>query len=125
MPGYAGNGQATLMYENTQKFFWNNETVSVGELSVAYQLRRVLSSFYPWALSFEVTFSGNPGTLEIDLMGANNDVEGSYVELGTITTVNSSYVGRWDMPTYMWPKYVAGYLKTLSNTVNVTLQVTR
>jgi hypothetical protein len=125
MPNYTTNEQATLLYENTQKFLWNNESVATGTLSVSYQIRRVLSSFYPWGLSFEVTFSANPGTFEIDIMGANIDNKNNYVQLGTITAVNSTFVGRWDMPTYMWPKYIAGYIKTLENTVNITLQVTR
>ncbi len=129
MPSYAGTGQAQLLYENTQKYLWQNETVATSTLSLAYELRRVLSTFYPWGLSFEVIFSGNPGTFEIDIMGANNDIAVNYVQIGTITVTNNStsgvYVGRWDMPTNVWPKYVAGYVKTLGNTVNVTLQVTR
>lgn len=125
MPNYTSNGQAILLYENSQQYLWNNESVSTGQLSVAFQLRRVLGSFYPWGLSFEATFSADPGTFEIDLMGANIDDKTHYIQLGTITSVNSYYVGRWDMPIHMWPKYVAGYLKTLTNTVNLTLQVTR
>jgi hypothetical protein len=129
MPSYAGTGQAQLLYENTQKYFWQNETVATSTLSVAYELRRVLGAYYPWGLSVEVIFSGNPGAFEIDIMGANNDFAVNYVQLGNITVTNNStsgaYVGRWDMPTNVWPKYVAGYLKALGNSVNVTLQVTR
>jgi hypothetical protein len=86
-------------------------------------------SFYPWGLSFEAWFSGNPGVFEIDILGANNDIgfpePGNYVQLGNINQVNSSFVGRWDMPSQIWPRYVAGFVKTLTNAVNVTLQVTR
>ena len=129
MPGYAGTAQATMLRENTQAYLFNNETVFAGELSVAYELYRVNRSFYPWGLSFEVVFSGNPSTFEIDLMGATNDLKANYVELGSISSTNNAtsgaWVGRYDMATNLWPKYVAAYVKTLTNAVTVTLQVTR
>ncbi len=129
MPNYTNNDQATLLRENQQMFFWDNETVATGSLSIAFQLARVNRTFYPWGISFEVVFGGNPGAFEVDIMGANNDEITNYVQLGNITVTNNgtsgAYVGRWDMPTNMWPKYVAGYLKTLTNAVTVTLQVTR
>lgn len=133
MPAYPGNGLAQLLANNREAFLWLNETVpastSPGSLSVAFKLDRISQSFYPWGLSFEVWFSGPPGTFEVDLMGANNDIgyptPGNYVQIGSITNVNSSNVGRWDMASNIWPKYVAGYLKTLTNAVSITLQVTK
>lgn len=125
MPGYGSNNQAKLLYENTQQFFWNNELVAVGGLSVAWELYRVSRSFYPWGLSVEVMFGGAPGVFEVDIMGANSDLKGSYIQIGTITNVNSSNVGRWDMPSNIWPKYVAAYINSLTNAVNITGQVTR
>ncbi len=131
MPGYSGTEQATLVYENKQAYLFYNELVSVGELSVAYELARVNRSFYPWGLSFEAIFNGNPGTFEIDLMGANNDLAANYVSIGNINATNNSssgaYVGRLDMASNVWPKYVAAYVKLMPNaaTVKVTLQVTR
>ena len=132
MPGYAGPGAAKLLRDNTQGilFSFQDGVISAGELSVAFLLERINRSFYPWGLSFEVTFSGNPGTFEIDLMGANTDAASNYLELGSITnasgsTVSGAYVGRWDMPSNIWPKYVSGYIKTLTNAVSVTLTVTK
>ena len=126
MSGYAGTGQATLLRENQQKFLWQNEAVAVGSLSVAFQLERITRSFYyPWGLSIELIFSAAPGSFEIDIMGANNDIAANYISLGTISTVNSANVGRWDMPINLWPKYIAAYLKAFTNAVNVTVQVTR
>lgn len=133
MPAYPGNDLATLLRDNRQAFLWQNETVAAGviptstagnSLSLAFQLERINRSFYPWGLSFEVWFSGAPGTFEIDIMGANNDLYTNYVQIGNITAVNSFNVGRWDMPTNIWPKYIAAYMKTLANAVNVTLQAT-
>lgn len=125
MPNYTNNAQATLLYENTQKFLWLNESVGASTLSIAYQIHRATGTFYPWGMSFEATFGGDPGTFEIDIMGANTDNKGNYVLLGTITSVNASHVGRWDMPGNMWPKYVAGYIASLGNAVSTTLAVTR
>ena len=129
MPAYPGNNLAKLLHNNGQGFLWDNEIVSVGTLSKAYILERINRSYYPWGLSLEVTFSGAPGTFEIDLMGANSDIgypsPGSYIKLGSITTVNGSNVGRYDMASNLWPKYVAGYIASLANAVNVTLTVTK
>jgi hypothetical protein len=133
MPAYPGNALAQPLLNNRQVFLWDNESIpasaSPGSLSRAFELQRVNQSFYPWGLSFEAWFSGDPGAFEIDIMGANNDNAENYVELGTIAATNhatsGAYVGRWDMPSNMWPKFIAAYMKTLPNTVNVTLQVTK
>lgn len=125
MPNYTGPGQAELLRDNRQAYLWNNEAVNTGTLSIAFQLERINRSFYPWGASFEAVFAGIPGAFEIDIMAANNDSRENYVQIGTIVAVNSFNVGRFDMPSNIWPKYVAGFVKTLGNVVNVTLQVTR
>ena len=130
MPGYPGNDLANLLRSNQQAFLWNNENAAAGALSAAVQLERISHSSYPWGVAFDVQFSGAPGAFEIDIVGAQDDVgypnPGQYVVLGTITAVNSSNCGRWDMPSNMWPKFVAAILKTLTNSaVNTTLRVTR
>lgn len=125
MPAYAGAGQAKLLRNNSQAFFWNNEVIGVGGLSQAFLLERINRSDYTWGLSVEAWFAGAPGTFSLYIMGANNDNPNNYVELGTITTVNSANVGRWDMPSNLWPKYVAGYVSALANAVAVTMQVTK
>jgi hypothetical protein len=125
MPGFGGSGKATLLRDNQQVYLWQNEPVAAGALSVAFELARISHSFYPWGLSIEVMFSAAPGAFEIDIMAANNDVAANYIQIGSIATVNATNVGRWDMPTNIWPKYVAGFVKSLTNAVNTTLQVTR
>jgi len=115
---------------NEQRNLWANENVAEGELSVAFQISRVTSTYYPWGLSFEVIFSGDPGAFEIDIMGANSDNNFSYVQIGSITDASGSivagqFVGRWDMPSNIWPKFIAAYMKTITNAVKVNLEVTR
>ena len=125
MPGFAGTGKATLLRDNQQVYLWQNEPVAAGTLSIAYELARISHSFYPWGLSVEVMFAAAPGAFEIDIMGANNDSAGNYIQIGSIATVNATNVGRWDMPSNVWPKYIAAFMKTLGNAVNTSLQVTR
>lgn len=133
MPGYAGAGQAAGLGVNRQAFLWNVETPPAstypGSLSAAFQVARLDNAFYPWGMSFEVTFAGNPGAFEIDILGANDDAPQNYAYLGMINAVNlyvpGYYVGRWDMPVQMWPRYIAAYLKTLTIAVPVTLKATR
>jgi hypothetical protein len=126
MPGYRGAGQATLLRENMQAYLWQNEPVAVGELSVAFELARINRSYYPWGLSFELVFSAAPGSFEVDLVGANNDVAGNYIQLATTDTVNGAFVARWDMPSNLWMKYVAAFMKTPPSAgVLTTLLATR
>jgi hypothetical protein len=127
MPGYQGINQAVLLRENSQKFFWQNEVVPAGELSVAFQLERVRSVSYPWGFSVEVAFLGVPGAFEVDIVGADTDNPNYYIKIGSIVAVNAFGVGRFDCigTALVYPKYVACLMKTFGGGVNVTAQITR
>ena len=131
MPAYAGTNQGLLLRENRQAYCWQNETVpasaATGSLSVSFQLERVRSVSYPWGFSVEASFSGAPGIFEIDVMGADTDNANYYNKIGSITAVNANNVGRFDAvgANLTYPKYVALYMKTLTNVVTVTAQITR
>lgn len=134
MPAYPGAGLAAPLLMNRKVYLWQNDTVPVGtfpgSLSTAFQPDRVPNVSYPWGLSFELTFSANPGTFEVDIMGANTDASPNYILLGSITgtgttTVGGGYVYRYDMASNLWPLYVAAWMKTLPNAVNVTLTAIR
>jgi hypothetical protein len=125
MPGYPGTGQAQLLYENRQAFLFQNETVTNGTASVAYQLRRERGAFYPWGISLEVSFSGNPGTFEVDIETSDVDADAHFVTINTITGgLNTSYVGRLELPSF-WAKYVRAQVVSITNTVAVTILLTR
>lgn len=129
MPNYTGPGLAQPLNYNREAFFWNNEIVTAPQLSVAFRVQRIDGSAYPWGLSAEVIFGGNPGAFEIDIMGANTDDAGSFIQLGSITangsTVAGKFGGRYDMASNLWPTFVAGYVKTLTNAVAITLRASR
>ena len=133
MAAYPGNGLAKLLPANRQMYMWESEAVPVatfpGSLSEAFQPERVPNVLAPWGLSFEVLFSGDPGAFEIDIVGCNIDQAQNYTYLGMINQVSSYvhgyYVGRWDMPSNIWVKFVAAYMKTLTNAVATKLLVTR
>jgi hypothetical protein len=103
-----------------------------GSLSQGFLLERLDNAFYPWGASFEVIFSANPGTFEVDILGANIDAAPNYIQLASIKSTGSTgqtgtngFVWRYDMASNLWPKYVAGWMASLTNAVNVTLMVTR
>ena len=129
MPGYAGAGQAKLINPTEQKVFWAAETISVGELSLAWELARQTSMYYPWGFSVEVQFSGSPGVFEIDVMGADTDMAANFVKIGSITAVNAGFVGRADFSnggaTYAWPRYIALSVVTFPNAVTASGKVSR
>lgn len=127
MPGYQGTGQATLLRENRQFFLWQNETIGGQKASVAVQLERVRSVSYPWGVSFELWFSGDPGTYEVDIQTADVDQDSHYCTIQTFnmgSQLNANFVGRYETRTF-WAKYVRAVVKTLTNSVTVSLLLTR
>ena len=132
MPAYGGNGTAELLNANRTMYFWENEIVPVatlpGSLSTAYQLERLPNVVYPWGFAVEVQFNGNPGTSEVDIMGAETDNSANYLKIGSITTftapVAGQYVGRFET-TSLYPKYVALLMLTLGNSFPVTAKISR
>jgi hypothetical protein len=132
MPAYPGAGLASLLRVNRQAYLWESEvppTTYPGALSQAFQLERLDNASYPWGACFEAWFSADPGAFEIDIVGAQIDQPQNYIQIGTITSVSSYvpgyFVGRWDMPSNLWVKYVAAYMVTLTNAVPLKLLVTR
>ena len=128
MPGYAGNGQAKLLNTNSQAMLFSGETLNtVPAASVAFQLSRPTSMYYPWGASFEIWFSGNPGAFEVDVQTADIDADMHYCTISALNSgaaLNANYVGRIELPNF-WAKFVRVYVKTLTNSVLVYAMVTR
>lgn len=125
-PGnYPGAGQAKLLNANHQYYAWQNQRVTNGTASQAFQLERQKSAFYPQGWAVEVSFSADPGVFEVDIQGAEIDQDSSYAQLGSgISGTNASFTGRFDVLTY-YPKFIRLYMKTLTNDVRTTAVVTR
>jgi hypothetical protein len=98
--------------------------VAVGESSIAFQLERVPNVVYPWGMSFDIAFSGAPGTFGIDIQTADIDQDSHYVTLNSLTTggLNSSNVGRVELPNF-WAKYTRVKVVSFANYATVTLSV--
>lgn len=128
MPGYKGSGQATLLRENRSEFLFElTDNATAGTASKSVNLERRPGSFYPWGASFEIFFSGAPGTFEVDIQTADIDQDSHYCTISTINStgsLNANNVGRIELPQF-WAKYVRAYVKTLTNPVQVGVLVTR
>jgi hypothetical protein len=123
MPAYPGNGLAKLINANQQKYLFESETVAVGESSVAYQLERLPNVVYPWGMSFEFSFSGAPGTFQVDIQTADIDQDSHYVTINSLTGgLNTSNVGRIELPSF-WAKYVRVNVVSFANAATVKLSV--
>jgi hypothetical protein len=131
MPAYPGAGLAKPLAYTKQGIFWQGETVGTTypqSLSTAFQLQRVDATFYPWGFAVEVQFNGNPGTTEVDIMGAETDNPANYLKIGSISTftapVAGQYVGRFETVS-LYPRYVALLMLTLGTSVPVTAKISR
>ena len=98
MPAYPGTGLAQILDQNRQTFLFNSETlVAVPVASIAVQLQRSYSPlYYPFGASFELTFSGNPGTFEVDVQTADTDKDSHYCTINTLNSLsalNATYTG--------------------------------
>ena len=132
MSAYPGSGQAQLLRSNHQIALFGDggtvgELVAAGTLSQAVQLERINRTFYPFGASFQLTFGGNPGVFEVDIMTSDIDEQIYYCTINSLTStaqLNSNYSGRVELPNF-WAKYVAVYVKTLTNPVTVAALVTR
>lgn len=129
MPFYPGAGQAKVIDPNAPlKYFWSNERVSAGQASVAFQLARVKGAYYPWGAAIEITFSATPGTFQVDIQGAEKDQDANYNKLSAtsiINAVNGSFVGRYDLGSPLYPKFIRLYTTTFPNDVLITATLTR
>ncbi len=123
-PGFYVPGQARLLNAGHQYFLWQVQRAVAGQASVAVELERQKSSFYPWGAAIQANFGGAPGTFEIDVEAAEQDIDAAYVSIVTIVAVNSSNYGRAAIG-FTWPKYIRAKLITLTNDVPVTVLVTR
>lgn len=128
MPGYSGSGQAAVIGQGLQVHLFDHDTVSVSESSIACLISRLQGSFYPWGVSYEIAFSGAPGTFEIDVQTADTDADAYYVTIASITTgaLNAGNVGRIELPNF-WARYTRVKVVSFANaaTVNLTVLLTR
>jgi hypothetical protein len=121
-----GSVATTLLNRNTQKFLWAQQVKAqtLGFASVAVKLYKIPGAFYPDGYSIEVAFSGDPGAFELDIQHADTDFDGYYVTIASISSVNASFVGRNELPNIS-SRFVRVYMKTLTNDVTTTVQISR
>jgi len=123
MPLYPGPGQAVLLRKNRIGYFFQNEQVGAGLVSVAFQLARIDAHLTgPFGASFQLKFSGPPGIFEVDIMTADVDEDGAFNTINAWTTgsLNASNQGQIQLPN-IWTRFVRGKIVALSNAVNTTL----
>lgn len=123
-PGFYKPGQARLLNAGSQTFLFQNTRATAGLASVAVELERQKSGYYPFGAALQINFSGAPGVFEIDIEAAETDVDAAFISVVTIVAVNASNYGRASIG-FTWPKYVRGKVITLTNDVLSTLIITR
>ncbi len=123
MPAY-GSQNLLLLYEGKQIEVFANEPVVNGESSIAVELRRTRGASYPFGVSYELVFSGAPGTFQVDIQHADNDVDARYCTVASISVVNGSNAARFELPT-CWTKFARLNIVALGNPVNLTAIITR
>ncbi len=123
-PGpYPGDGKASLLRCGESQQLWLNQAIVAGTTrSIAVQLEWIKSGFfYVPRAAIELSFSGAPGTFEIDVEFSESDIGNSYVASATtITAANANNFARWDMPAAFFPKFIRLFAKTWPNPVTIS-----
>lgn len=118
-------GKAESLLPGQQYYILNGTSITSGQSSAAVQIVRIPGTYYPWGVSIEISFSGDPGAFQIDVQTADTDSDTHYVTLASFTTgLNSSFFGRIEIDTF-WAEYLRLNVVTLTNAVTVTALVTR
>jgi hypothetical protein len=114
---------AKFLPENSSYSVWNADSIAANGASQAVLLeRRKSNNHYPWG--FAVQVGAITGSFDIEVQGAETDLDASYVKLASITAVNAYGYGRGDYVSY-WPKYVRLFARTLTGTQAITGIITR
>jgi hypothetical protein len=133
MSGYAGAGQATLLRGNQQVFLFQQELIVAGRASRAVQLERISRPYYPWGVSFQLSFAdvnglpADPGAFEVDIQTSDVDQDIQYATINSWVndaSLNATFAGRIELPVF-YAKYVRAFMKTLTNAVYTTVVATR
>jgi hypothetical protein len=117
-----------LLNRNAQGYVWFEQPYAqcLGFASVAVKLYKVPGAFYPDGYSVEVVFSAPPGAFELDIQHADTDTDQNYVTIASISSVGgtNSVVGRYELPNIS-TRFMRVYMKTLTNNVLTTVQISR
>jgi hypothetical protein len=131
-PGvYPGPGLATLLRANEQTILWQQNLIIAGGVaaangsnssaSIAVQLERIKSSFYPWGASVQFWFTNsagaasNPGAFELDVQTSDFDVDAQYVSAAKITAgLNTAYATRVELTSF-WARFLRVNLISIAN----------
>ena len=100
---------------------FDNERIAATTASKAFSLQR---DKVPYGAAFQITFSADPGSFEVEIQGSETNDTKSFVKLASVTAANSTFVARYDMVAF-FAKYVRIYIKTLANGVYISAIVTR
>lgn len=129
-PGvYTTSGIAGLLRANEQQFLFRQQAIVAGQASIAVQLERIKSGFYPFAASLQIWFTdvnqvaADPGAFGVDAQLSDNDVQ--YADGNGLTAVNAtSRAGRIEL-TLIWARFLRVNVKTLTNAVFTNVLVSR
>lgn len=127
VPGsYAGSGKATLLRPGQYLYLLQSQLITAPQTTIAFQIERTKSGFfYPIGFSLEISFSGAPGTFEVDLQTSDTDQDAYYCKAAVLNGgLNSNNVGRIEWTNY-WALFARANIVTLTNAVNVTIKATR
>lgn len=101
MPGYTGTGMAVSLLQNRSVTVFANETVKVGEPSIAIHMMWAKGISETGGISVAVKFSGDPGACVISVEASDDDSPLDYVPINQVTNGNltATFATRVDLST--------------------------
>lgn len=125
MPNY-GSSLVNSLYQGDVVFLFNAETPSPPQASQAFAFVP-MPGIYSQSFAVELQFSGAPGAFEVDIQGADTDVDAAYQTIptgGTITVANANNYARSEFVPIK-SRFVRALLKSRTNAVSSTIKLTR
>lgn len=127
MPAYKSSGNITAIYPGDSSTVWNAETITTASKSLQVALAPSLVGD-TFSISFDITFSGAPGTFTVTAQTAQNDVDGDYVNIlgGSMNSVSSSSGNTCNWQGQVSARFARLVMTTQpSNSVTVTASISR
>lgn len=124
MPAYQTSGSITALYQGDSGLAWSNENPGLAAKSLQFALVPTIGAGGQHA-SVEVTYSGNPGAVQVDFQTSDTDIDADYVTKTSLAAVNAAFTGRLELGPPFTAKFCRLVNVAQANLLPFTAKITK